>query len=164
VRHSSQTKLAPAEVSSSPLPPTTDKDAAASFRAPSPSSSELPLTASPPPVSGVLSFAELWPEDERHAVRHAEASLAAGDWSGAVLACDLLVARVLASGASLAGTVEAPRDPAVVAMLLGLSGPRYLSFRTTVRAARRREEVGARGAIDAYLFAVEARRARMDVE
>jgi len=74
------------------------------------------------------------------------------------------VARVLASGASLAGTVEAPRDPAVVAMLLGLAGPRYLSFRTTVRSARRREEVGARGAIDAYLFALEARRARMDVE
>jgi len=177
VRHSSQTKLAPAAgsaaggtsqtrvLSSSPLPPTTDKDAAASFRAPSPSSSsELPLTASPPPVSGVLSFAELWPEDERHAVRRAEASLAAGDWGGAVLACDLLVARVLASGASLAGTVEAPRDPAVVAMLLGLAGPRYLSFRTTVRSARRREEVGARGAIDAYLFALEARRARMDVE
>ncbi len=166
-RHSSQTKLAPAVVSSSPIPPTTDKEAAASFRSAPPSSSELPLTAAPPsasPAAGGLSFAEMWPEDERHAVRRVEAELAAGDWGGAVLACDLLVARVLASGASLAGTVEAPRDPAVVAMLLGLPGPRYLAFRTTVRAARRKEEVGARAAIDAYLFALEARRARMDVE
>ena len=60
----------------------------------------------------------------------------AGDHASAVLACDVLVARVLASGASLAGAQEAPRDPGVVVVLLGLEGPRYLSFRAAVRAAR----------------------------
>ena len=106
----------------------------------------------------------MWPEDERTAVRRAESYLAGGDLQNAVLACDLLVARVLASGASLAGAMEAPRDPAVVAVLLGLPGPRYLAFRSIVRAARRKEEITPRAAMDAFLFALEARRARLDVE
>jgi len=97
-------------------------------------------------------------------VRRAENYLAAGDWQNAVLSCDLLVARVLASGASLAGTLEAPRDPALVALLLGLPGPRYLAFRSTVRAARRKEPITPEAAFSAFLFAIEARRARLDVE
>ncbi|HEX4514336.1 MAG TPA: GTPase domain-containing protein [Polyangiaceae bacterium] len=128
--------------------------------------SPLPVTAEPPPPApeGSLSFAPMWPEEERHAVRRAESHLAGGDWQNAVLSCDLLVARVLASGASLAGTLEAPRDPAVVALLLGLAGPRYLAFRSTVRAARRKEPITPEAAFSAFLFAIEARRARLDVE
>ncbi|HEY2368971.1 MAG TPA: Rab family GTPase [Polyangiaceae bacterium] len=161
-RTSSQTKLAPslAQHQAATVSPVPIVASAA------PSSSQLPMTAEPPPPApeGSLSFAPMWPEDERHAVRRAENYLAAGDWQNAVLSCDLLVARVLASGASLAGTLEAPRDPAVVALLLGLAGPRYLSFRSTVRAARRKEPVTAEGAFTAFLFAIEARRARLDVE
>jgi len=159
-RTSSQTKLAPALANQaatvSPVP----------IMSASPSSSQLPVTAEPPPdaPAGALSFAPMWPEDERHAVRRAENYLAAGDWQNAILSCDLLVARVLASGASLAGTLEAPRDPAVGALLLGLAGPRYLAFRSTVRAARRKEPVTAEAAFTAFLFALEARRARLDVE
>lgn len=166
-RTSSQTKLAPAlaqqAATVSPVPIPIAKEVMLSA---APSSSQLPATAEPPPPvpEGALSFAAMWPEDERHAVRRAEAYLAAGDHQNAVLTCDLLVARVLASGASLAGAMEAPRDPAVVAVLLGLPGPRYLSFRSIVRAARRKEEVTARAAMDAFLFALEARRARLDVE
>ena len=143
------------------------KDASPPKIAATPSSSRnLAVTASPPPPlpTGSLTFAELWPEDERNAVRHAEASLAAGDYVGAVLACDVLVARVLASGASLAGTQEAPRDPGVVVVLLGLEGPRYLAFRAAVRAARKRESLEARDAMDCFLFALEARRARSVID
>jgi signal recognition particle receptor subunit beta len=165
-RTSSQTKLAPAlanQVATVSPVPIVQSDPPKVVAAPS--SSQLPV-AEPPPEApeGSLSFAPMWPEDERHAVRRAENYLAAGDWQNAVLSCDLLVARVLASGASLAGTLEAPRDPAVVALLLGLAGPRYLSFRSTVRAARRKEPVSAEGAFTAFLFALEARRARLDVE
>lgn len=128
-------------------------------------STDLALTKMPPePAPGSLSFAEMWPEDERNAVRRAEGALAAGDFLTAVLACDLLVARVLASGASIAGTMEAPRDPAVVALLLGLSGPRYLAFRTTVRAARNKAAIDATAARNAFIFALEARRARLDID
>ena len=106
----------------------------------------------------------MWPEDERHAVRRAESDARRRGFHVAVLACDLLVARVLASGASLAGALEAPRDPAIVAMLLGLPGPRYLAFRSTVRAARNKEPVSARDAPSTrILFALEVRRARSAV-
>ncbi|HSQ61866.1 MAG TPA: gliding motility protein, partial [Polyangiaceae bacterium] len=130
------------------------------------SAPEMAATVSPPPpaLPGSLSFVELWPQDERIAVRRVEASLGEGDYGGAILACDVLVARVLASGASIAGTLEAPRDPAVVVMLLGLPGPRYLAFRTAVRRARRKEPVGSREAFECYLFALEARQARASLD
>jgi signal recognition particle receptor subunit beta len=164
-RRSAPTKA----ISSAPqVPPDTKKSSIAApgaSAAPVPASTNSTPTAMPPELApGSLSFAEMWPEDERNAVRRAEGALAAGDFAAAVLACDLLVARVLASGASIAGTVEAPRDPAVVVVLLGLSGPRYLAFRTIVRAARRKDPVGARDARNAFLFALEARRARLDIE
>jgi signal recognition particle receptor subunit beta len=110
--------------------------------------------------STTFSIAELWPETDRESVRQAEAMLAARDAVNAILACDVLVTRVLASAAGLVGTLDAPRDPAVVALLLGLDGPRYLHFRTLVRAARHREAVTMKDAFEGLTFALEARRAR----
>jgi signal recognition particle receptor subunit beta len=111
-------------------------------------------------TAATFSLAELWPENERESVRQAEAMMAARDAVNAILACDVLVTRVLASAAGLVGTLDAPRDPAVVALLLGLDGTRYLHFRTSVRAARHREPVTMRDAFDGLTFALEARRAR----
>lgn len=107
-----------------------------------------------------FSMADLWPESERESVRQAEAMMAAKDAVNAILACDVLVTRVLASAAGLVGTLDAPRDPAVVALLLGLDGARYLHFRTAVRAARHREHVTMKDAFEGFTFALEARRAR----
>ena len=124
-------------------------------------SSAPPATPhSEPRAAGSLSFADLWPSSEREAVRQAEAMLAAQDAVNGVLACDVVVTRLLASAAGLVGTLDAPRDPAVVALLLGLEGPRYLAFRTLVRAARHREAVSMRDALEAYGFTLEVRRAR----
>lgn len=135
---------------------------------------ELPVVSpspSPPEVVGtippearrdvpIFSLAELWPEPDRESVRQAEAMIAARDAVNAILACDVLVTRVLASAAGLVGTLDAPRDPAVVSLLLGLDGTRYLHFRTLVRAARHRESVSMRDALESFAFAIEARRAR----
>ncbi len=107
-----------------------------------------------------FSLSGLWPEPERERVRQAEAMLAAGDAVNAILACDVLVTRVLASAAGLVGTLDAPRDPALVSLLLGLEGARYLQFRTVVRAARHREAVSMKDALECFTFSVEARRAR----
>ncbi len=107
-----------------------------------------------------FSMADLWPESDRESVRQAEAMMAAKDAVNAVLACDVLVTRVLASAAGLVGTLDAPRDPAVVALLLGLDGARYLHFRTSVRAARHREPITMKDAFEGFTFALEARRAR----
>lgn len=107
-----------------------------------------------------FTLSDLWPENERESVKQAESMIAARDAVNAALACDVLVTRVLASAAGLVGTLDAPRDPAVVSMLLGLDGPRYLQFRTVVRAARHREPVTMRDALECFSFALEARRAR----
>jgi signal recognition particle receptor subunit beta len=119
-----------------------------------------PTDAAAAPSGSGFSLGELWPDAERERVRQAEAMLAARDAVNAILACDVLVTRVLASAAGLVGTLDAPRDPALVALLLGLDGTRYLRFRTVVRAARHREPVTMRDALECFTFSVEARRSR----
>jgi mutual gliding-motility protein MglA len=117
-------------------------------------------TIAPPPGTSHFSLAELWPETERESVRQTETLIGARDAHGAVLACDLLLTRVLASAAGLAGAADAPRDPGLVSLLLGLDGRRYLVFRSSVRAARQREEVSMRQALDCFAFVLAAREAR----
>jgi signal recognition particle receptor subunit beta len=157
----------PAASLDSPLaspPPPADTRVTVSSRPPSPPPSrpESSKSDSARAAAGerAFSMAELWPESDRESVRQAEAMIAAKDAVNAILACDVLVTRVLASAAGLVGTLDAPRDPAVVALLLGLDGARYLHFRTAVRAARHREPVTMKDAFEGFTFALEARRAR----
>jgi signal recognition particle receptor subunit beta len=163
---------APRASSSSPRASVSDagsvRESAASNRQAAPPTSERPVDSArnvpPPPetspVTPNFSLAELWPESERDRVRQAEAMFAARDAVNAILACDVLVTRILASAAGLVGTLDAPRDPALVSLLLGLDGGRYLTFRTVVRAARHRESVTMRDAYECFTFSIEARRAR----
>jgi signal recognition particle receptor subunit beta len=127
-------------------------------------SRELVATSPPPSREGArdvakdgFSFASVWPEGDRESVRQAEAALAAGDGAAALLVCDVLVTRLLASAAGLTGNAEAPREPGLVVLLLGLDGRRYLSFRSAVRAARAEERVAPSVALEAYGFALEVR-------
>jgi signal recognition particle receptor subunit beta len=123
------------------------------------------IPTSPPPPSRTsaglqpFTFAPLWAEGDRDTVRQTETAIAGGDLAGAVLTCELLVTRMLASAAGLTGNADAPRDPGLVALLLGLDGLRYLAFRKAVRAARMHEPVSAVDALEAYAFALEVRRA-----
>jgi len=107
-----------------------------------------------------ISFAELWVDSEREAALEVERALAAHDAAAAARACDVLLTRVLAAAAGLVGSADAPRDPALVSLLLGLEGRRYLGFRAFVRGARLGEPVAMNDALEAYAFALEARRAR----
>jgi signal recognition particle receptor subunit beta len=119
--------------------------------------------ATTPPEEGLaggISFVALWSDSEREAALDVERALGAEDAGAAAMALDVLLTRVLASAAGLAGHADAPRDPAVVPLLLGLDGRRYLAFRALVRGARMGEAVTLRDALDAYVFALEARRAR----
>jgi hypothetical protein len=157
------TRFVMPEPSSPPLPvvhPSSSRPAGAgSGEPPAPSSGASSAEAGPVGVAP-FSLADLWPEPERERVRQAEAMLAARDSVNAILACDVLVTRVLASAAGLVGTLDAPRDPALVSLLLGLDGARYLHFRTLVRAARHREPVTMKDAFECFTFSIEARRAR----
>jgi hypothetical protein len=121
--------------------------------------------SSPPPAlpsnaPGSLSFGPLFPSAEQGVVTVVESSLALGDPAAAITAMDQLVARALASGASLVGSAhDAPRDPALVALLLGIEPRRYLRFRALVREARAGTLISHESALGAYAFVLDLRRA-----
>ena len=70
------------------------------------------------------------------------------------------VSRTLAGVAGALGSAgESPRDPALVVLLLGLDGRRYLEFRSAVRGARSKE-ASESDALKAFAFAIDARLAR----
>jgi len=116
-------------------------------------------TPAPSDAQGPFSLAELWPSADRDAVRRAEAALAGRDPSGAVAACEDLLSRVLAAGSLLVGGQTQARDPALVVVLLGLDGARYLAFRGAARAVRAKRDPPMPEAFACYAFALEARRA-----
>lgn len=149
---------APPEVASAPEP-----------------ASQVPLMSEPPPAPRVtslpprnpetddrgVSFDLLWPAQERETVKELEACIAGGDLERAVTLSDQLVARAFASAATLlGGNKDAPRDPATVALLLGLDGRRYLEFRALVRDVRAGRGVSSTDALSAYATAIEVRLAR----
>ncbi len=123
---------------------------------------QRPLVGQAAADAGV-SFAELWPEGERDTVHDVEEAIARGRYWRAIELCEALVSRVLTSSAGLFGTDEAPRDPAIVPMFLGLDGRRYLAFRSIVRDARGDGLITAREALTAYAFAVDARLAQSSI-
>ncbi|MET0791980.1 MAG: GTPase domain-containing protein [Polyangiaceae bacterium] len=140
----------------------------------------VPPMSEPPPVprlssippqpvqeasGSTFSFEVLWPAQERITVRELEDSLAQSDFERAVSLADQLVARALASAASLlGGNLDAPRDPVTVALLLGLEGRRYLEFRALVRDVRSGRGVTASEALGAYAMAIEVRSARARIQ
>jgi signal recognition particle receptor subunit beta len=123
-----------------------------------------PLARSPLPGAsaslGALSFAPLFPSAEQGVVTVVESSLSLGDPAAAITAMDQLVARALASGATLVGSAhDAPRDPALVALLLGIEPRRYLKFRALVRDTRGGTLIPIESALAAYAFVLDLRRA-----
>lgn len=132
---------------------------------PAPRISSVPPRDLQAAVSSAFSFELLWPAQERITVRELEDSLAQSDFERAITLADQLVARALASAAGLlGGNLDAPRDPATVALLLGLEGRRYLEFRGLVRDVRSGRGVNANEALSAYAMAVEVRLARARIQ
>ena len=117
-------------------------------------------TSRPRGAAALFSFQALWGEGEREMVRDAETAIALHDGARATDLLDQLAARVLASSAALVGTSDAPRDAALAPILLGVSGSRYLAFRSLVRDARSGIEPDERAVLAAYAFVLELRLAR----
>jgi hypothetical protein len=107
-----------------------------------------------------IGFELLWPLSERGLVREVEASLGAGDHARALAAVEGLIARSLAGAASALGTNDAPRDPATVALVLGIDGRRYLEFRSLAREARAGRGLTSVEVLSAYALAIQIRLAR----
>jgi signal recognition particle receptor subunit beta len=127
-------------------------------RAPAPT-----MDSQPPREGDGISFAELWAEADQSTVRELERAIANSRYTLALELCETLLSRVLASAASLFGSTDAPRDAAVVPVLLGLDGRRYLSFRALVRSARSGTIVTARDVLQAYALIIDARLARNSI-
>ncbi len=104
-----------------------------------------------------FTMADLWPDSERDAVREVESAIMGRRYARAIEMCDALVARSLASAAGIFGSAEAPRDAATVPLLLGLDGRQYLAFRALVRRARSGAALDAKNALEALVFAAQAR-------
>jgi mutual gliding-motility protein MglA len=118
--------------------------------------------AAPAAASG-FSFAPLFPAGEQGVVQVVESALGLGDPAAAISAMDQLVTRALAGGAALVGSShDAPRDPAMVALLLGVEPRRYLKFRSTVREARAGTLLSLETGLSAYAFVLDLRRALRD--
>jgi signal recognition particle receptor subunit beta len=113
----------------------------------------------PSPPLGV-GFELLWPPAERSLVQELEAALHAGDPALALRASEALIARSLAGAAAALGTNEAPRDPATMALVLGIDGRRYLAFRSLARETRQGRAVSITEALSAYALAIQIRIAR----
>jgi hypothetical protein len=143
--------LGPGDVASEPTPE------------PAPPSVAAPALLRDTTDRSGVSFAELWPEGEQDIVRDVEDAISRGRYWRAIELCETLVSRVLAGAAGLLGTTGAPRDAAVVPILLGLDGRRYLSFRSIVREARGDGLITAREALAAYAFAIDCRLARSSI-
>jgi signal recognition particle receptor subunit beta len=160
--------IPPEEPASDPLPliPAVPADMGARMPSIMPAMDEPSVTGAAlvreETLTGV-SFAELWPEGEQDTVRDVEEAITRGRYWRAIELCEALVSRVLASAAGLFGTTDAPRDAAVVPMLLGIDGRRYLSFRSIVREARGDGLITAREALSAYAFAIDVRIARSSI-
>jgi signal recognition particle receptor subunit beta len=156
-------RVAVGESLASPEPPPLPPRAPSHHAAPV---AEAPLPAPAPAFAkarAAASFDMLWPPQERGLVRELEAALADGDHSRALAGCEALVARSLAGAAAALGPGDAPRDPATVAVVLGIDGRRYLEFRSLAREARAGRGVSAIEALIAYALAIETRIARAGV-
>jgi signal recognition particle receptor subunit beta len=116
-----------------------------------------------PAKAAAVSFAELWPEGEQEVAREIERAISDARYWRAIELCDGLVSRVLAATSGLLGSTETPQEPALIPLLLGLDGRRYLTFRSIVRDAREGGLITARQALEAYSFAINARIARSSI-
>jgi len=155
--------------SAPPEPPPTHVTLPAQSGGTGSTTSDVPATRSsasavaPAAAVGAFTFAALFSTAEQGVVHVVESALALGDPAAALSAMDQLVTRALASGAALAGGAhDAPRDPALVALLLGVEPRRYLKFRSLVREARAGTLLSTEAGLWAYAFVLDLRRALRD--
>ncbi len=139
----------------SPLTPRSSRAKSAASKIPSgdrPGSeaSFFPPTArvvAPPPADSRFSLAELFPDEERTDVRGIEELVARGDTRGAVLACEMLVARALSSLAEERGAAW---------LLAGLDAGNYRAFRAIVESAQKNAPIARDAALKCVVWAASA--------
>jgi hypothetical protein len=83
-----------------------------------------------------------------------------GDFRSAALRADALFSENLAEAADELGLETSERQPALIALCLGLSADRLRDFRASIRLARNGAELTERDALDTYAILIELNRLR----
>lgn len=109
------------------------------------------------------SWSSLFPLEQCKEVLQLERDLVRGDFRAAILRCDTLFSENLVEGADDLGLGGGDRQPATIAICLGLSAERLRSFRGAVRRARSGAELSECDALDAYAVLIELNRLRARV-
>ena len=116
---------------------------------------------SPLPAGGSgMSWAALFPAEQAKEISQLEQDLVRGDFRSAALRADALFAENLAEAADELGLETSERQPALIALCLGLSAERLRDFRAEIRRARSGAEITERDALDAYAVLIELNRLR----
>jgi mutual gliding-motility protein MglA len=161
--------LAAAAAAQASEPPAVANSAGGTIRPQRATIKPAPLVPVPEPEPRVaepqraVGFELLWPLAERALVRELEAAIHVGDHARALGSAEGLIARSLAGAAAALGPNDAPRDPATVALVLGIDGRRYLEFRALAREARSGRGISAVEALGAYALAIQIRLARAGI-
>jgi signal recognition particle receptor subunit beta len=106
------------------------------------------------------SWSALFPLEQAKEIAQLEQDLVRGDFRAATLRCDALFSENLAEAADELGLEASERQPALVALCLGLAAERLREFREAVRGARSGSEIAERDALGAYSVLIELTRLR----
>jgi signal recognition particle receptor subunit beta len=107
-----------------------------------------------------LSWGALFPAEQAKEIAQLEQDLVRGDFRSAALRADALFAENLAEAADDLGLEAPERQPALVALCLGLSAERLRDFRASIRRARSGAEITEREALDTSAILIELNRLR----
>jgi signal recognition particle receptor subunit beta len=118
----------------------------------------------PAAAPGGLSWGALFPAEQAKEISQLEQDLVRGDFRSAALRADALFAENLAEAADELGLEAPERQPALVALCVGLSAERLRDFRASIRRARSGAEITEREALDTYAILIELNRLRARIE
>jgi signal recognition particle receptor subunit beta len=127
----------------------------------SPTAPVNPLATS---ALGGLSWGALFPAEQAKEIAQLEQDLVRGDFRSAALRADALFAENLAEAADELGLDPPERQPAIVALCLGLGADRLRDFRASIRRARTGAEITERDALDNYAILIELNRLRSRIQ
>ena len=102
----------------------------------------------------------MFPSEQTKEIVQLEQDLVRGDFRSATLRCEALFSENLAEAADDLGLEPPERQPAIVALCLGLSAERLRELRESVRAARSGAEISERQGLSAYAVLIELARLR----
>jgi signal recognition particle receptor subunit beta len=105
-----------------------------------------------------LSWSALFPAEQVKEIVQLEQDIVRGDFRAAALRCDALFSEQLADAAEELGLSAEERQPAIVALCLGLSAERWRCLRRVVRSARSGAEISELEALDTYSVLIELNR------